>query len=116
MKRITELTIEQFGIEPFEKQDYQYIFAPSIAPDSDTPERESFEDVLLIERLQTAISRINPEILEDIRENAVKQILRLNPPELITNNEVFHRMLTEGIKVSFQKDGSNRGDSVIEVN
>jgi type I restriction enzyme R subunit len=36
----------------------------------------------------------------------------LHSPELIANNEAFHRMLTEGIKVSYQKDGANRGDLV----
>ena len=30
---ITESTIEKFAIELLEKQDYQYIYAPSIAPD-----------------------------------------------------------------------------------
>ena len=112
MSRITENVIEDFAIELLGKSGYKYIYAPSIAPDSNTPERESFEDVLLIERLQTAVDRINPEISEDIREDAVKQILRLNSPELITNNESFHRMLTEGIKVSYQKDGNDRGDFV----
>jgi type I restriction enzyme R subunit len=33
-------------------------------------------------------------------------------PELLTNNETFHRMLTEGVKVSYQKEGSQRGDLV----
>ncbi|MDR4507876.1 MAG: type I restriction endonuclease [Candidatus Brocadiaceae bacterium] len=112
MNKITENTIEEFTIELLKNSGYQYIFAPSIAPDGDTPERKTFEDVLLIERLQTAVGRINPEIPEDIREDAVKQILRLNSPELITNNETFHRMLTEGIKVSYQRNGSDRGDLV----
>jgi len=40
----------------------------------------------------------------DIRGDAIKQILRLNSPELIANNEAFHRMLTEGIKVNYQRD------------
>ena len=31
---------------------------------------------------------------------------------LLTNNESFHRLLTEGIKVSYQKDGQQRGDLV----
>ena len=110
--KITESKIEQFAIELLEKQGYQYIYAPSIAPDSDTPERESFEDVLLSERLQTAVGRINPSIPADIREDAIKQILRLNSPELIANNETFHRMLTEGIKVTYQKNGHSRGDLV----
>jgi type I restriction enzyme R subunit len=112
MNKITESAIEKFAIELLEKQGYQYIYAPSIAPDSDTPERQSFEDVLLMERLQTAVGRINPSIPADIREDAIKQILRLNSPELIANNEAFHRMLTEGIKIGYQKDGYNRGDLV----
>ena len=54
----------------------------------------------------------NPSIPEDIRKDAIKQVQRLNSPELIDNNENFHRMLTEGIKVSYQKDGNIRGDLV----
>jgi len=112
MIKITENSIEQFAIELLKKQDYQYIYAPSIAPDSEKPERESFEDVLLIDRLKTAVGRINPSIPSDIREDAIRQIQRLNSPELIANNEAFHRMLTEGIKVGYQKDSYNRGDLV----
>jgi type I restriction enzyme R subunit len=112
MTRITESGIEQFAIEQLGLLGYQYLYAPDIAFDSNTPERESFEDVLLLERLQTAVGRINPDIPTRVRENAIKQILRLNSPELIANNEAFHRMLTEGIKVSYQKDGNSRGDLV----
>ena len=112
MKHITESAIEQFAIELLEEQGYQYVYAPDIAPDSETPERQSFEDVLLLERLRTAVGRINPGIPADAREDAIKQIQRLNSPELIANNEAFHRMLTEGIKVSYQKDGADRGDLV----
>lgn len=112
VNKITESAIEKFAIELLEKSGYQYIYAPSIAPDSDTPERESFEDVLLIDRLRTAVGRINPSIPADIREDAIKQIQRLNSPELIANNETFHRLLTEGIKVSYRKGGNSRGDLV----
>ena len=110
--KITESAIETFAIELLEKCSYQYIYAPSIAPDGETPERESFEDVLLLERLQAAVGRINPTIPADIREDAVKQIQRLNSPELIANNEAFHRLLTEGIKVTFRKNGHSRGELV----
>ena len=110
--RITESDIEEFAIELLEKQGYRYIYAPDIAPDSDTPERNRFEDVLLLDRLRTAVSRINLKIPPDAREDAIKQIQRLNSPELIANNEAFHRMLTEGIKVSYQKEGADRGDLV----
>jgi type I restriction enzyme R subunit len=127
--KITESAIEQFAIDLLEKSGYQYIFGPDIAParegqvpraqdaqerlpDSETPERQSFEDVLLLERLTAAVARINPNVPVDAREDAIKQLLRLNSPELIANNEAFHRMLTEGIKVNYQKNGNNRGDLV----
>lgn len=112
MTKITESEIETFAIELLQKLGYQYIYAPSIAPDSETPEREHFEDVVLIDRLRSTVGRINPSIPADVREEAIKQIIRLNSPELIANNESFHRMLTEGIKVSYQKNGSERGDLV----
>lgn len=112
MERITENEIEKFAIELLEKLGYQYIYAPDIAPDSDAPERERFEDVLLLDRLRTAVARINPTIPADVREEAIKQIERLNSPDLIVNNETFHRMLTEGIKVNYQDKGHERGDFV----
>ena len=31
---------------------------------------------------------------------------------MLANNEVFHRMLTEGVKVDYQQDGNTRGDLV----
>jgi type I restriction enzyme R subunit len=110
--KITESTIETFAIERFEKLGYQYVYAPDIAPDSESPERESFEDVVLLERLRSAVARINPSIPAEVREEAIKQVQRLNSPELIANNEAFHRMLTEGIKVTCQDRGNERGDLV----
>ena len=112
MTDITESVIETFTIELLEKSGYHYIPGPSIAPDSHTPERGSFEEVLLIDRLRKALGRINPTVPLDCREDAIKQIQRIVSPELIANNEAFHRLLTEGIKVTFQKDGHDRGDFV----
>jgi type I restriction enzyme, R subunit len=110
--KITESAIEKFAVELLEKAGYQYIYAPDIAPDSDRPERECFEDVILLERLREAVGRINPFVPPDSREDAIKQVRRLSSPELIAGNESFHRLLTEGIKVTFQKDGQSRGDLV----
>jgi len=112
MPKITESEIENLAIELLESSGYDYIYGPDIAPDGDRPERASFEDVLLLERLQTAVRRINPTLPASAIEDAIKQIQRIHSPELIANNETFHRMLTEGVKVSYQKDGKERGDLV----
>ncbi|MBU0698197.1 MAG: DEAD/DEAH box helicase, partial [Proteobacteria bacterium] len=113
--KITESEIETFAVDLLESSGYQYIYGPDIAPDSDTPERSSFEDALLLERLQTAVRRINPSLPAAVIEDAIKQIQRIHSPQLIANNETFHRLLTEGVKVSYQKDGKERGDLVWPV-
>lgn len=122
MTRITENTIEDFAIKLLEHLGYEYIYAPSIAPfpsDGGVPEgrggqdqRSSYEEILLAERLKEAVRRINPTVPPEAQEEAIKEIERLNSPELLTNNEGFHRLLTEGIKVSYQKDRQQRGDLV----
>jgi type I restriction enzyme R subunit len=112
MTRITENTIEAFAIELLHKLGYEYIYAPDIAPDSENPERERFSYVLLVNRLQNAVKRINRSIPADAQAEAIKEIQRIASPELLTNNETFHRLLTEGIPVSKRVDGDDRGDRV----
>jgi type I restriction enzyme R subunit len=105
MSRLTESVIEDFAIELFERLGYFY----------EQPERENYSDVLIIERLQSAINHINPTIPESAKEQALKEVERIHSPELLANNETFHRMLTEGVKVTYQKDGHERGDSVMLI-
>jgi len=110
--KLTESSIESFTIELLEFLGYHYIYAPDISYDSDNPERSSYEEVLLINRLREAVRRINPNTPYEVQEEAIKEIYRINTPELITNNEHFHRMLTEGIKVTYPRDNHPRGDLV----
>ncbi len=125
MHRITESEIENLTIELLESLGYQYIYGPDIAPDAEgaspiihgtwrcaPKKRNSFENVMLTDCLQTAVRRINPTLPASAIEDAIKQIQRILSPELIANNETFHRMLTEGVKVSYQNDGKERGDLV----
>ena len=112
MDKITENTIEEFAINLLYKLGYKYIYAPNIAPDGETPERESYEQVLLIRRLQNAVKRLNKSIPEDAQNEAIKEIQRIASPELLANNETFHRLLTEGIPVTKRVHGDDRGDRV----
>jgi len=110
--KITENEIELFAIELLEKQGFKYIYAPDIAPDSENPMRESFEDVILKEKLKKSLVGINPNLDYDLIDDAMKQILRLKSTELLVDNEAFHKMLTEGITVERQQDGITRGEIV----
>jgi type I restriction enzyme R subunit len=116
MSRLTESAIEAFAIKLFERLGYDALYAPDIAPDGDSPERSSYDEVLLTERLWLAIRRINPSIPLAVQQQAIKEVERIHSPELLANNETFHRMLTEGVKVSYQQDGNDRGDLVWLIN
>lgn len=110
--KITESAIEEFAIKLLEDQGYKYIPGPEVAPDGARAERRSFEDVLLLDRLKKAVDSINPKIPPDAREDAIKKIQRFGSHDLVANNESFHRMLTEGVRVRYRKDGFERGDLV----
>lgn len=112
MTKLAESTIELFAIEQFEQLGYQYVYGPNIAPDAETPERSRWDDVLLSGRLEQAMQRINPNISQVVIQNALKEVQRLHSPDLLASNEAFHRLLTEGVKVSTHRDGGERGDIV----
>ena len=112
MTRLTESAIEDFAIKLFERLGYDYIHAPDIAPDGDRPERSRYDEVLLTGRLEAALKRINPKLSPALLQAGLKEVQRNHSPELLANNEAFHRLLTEGVPVSAHKDGDERGERV----
>lgn len=114
---MNENTIENFAIELFRKLGYEYIYAPDIAPDVEDfnrnpDKRSSYEQTLLVGRLERTIARINPIIPAEALADAIKEIQRSSSPDLLTNNKTFHQLLTEGVPVSIRIDGNERGDRV----
>ena len=112
MPTLTESKIEEFAIGLFEQLGYSYFYGPDIAPDGVCPKRASFEEVVMTENLRSAVYRINTKLPQEVCDEAISKVLRIASPDLLANNEAFHRMLTEGIPVSVHKDGSERGELV----
>lgn len=112
MKPITENNIEAFAIEQLQLLGWQYVIGVSIAPGTETQERESFEDIILVERLRKAVTTINPHIPEDAKEQAVQKVLRIYSPDLLHNNEIFHEYIIEKVKIPYQEDGYERSHEV----
>jgi type I restriction enzyme R subunit len=109
---LSENAIEELAIELLSALGYQYQHGTAIAPDGMYPERSNYEEVLLQGRLLDAVRSINQNIPVAAQDEALKELQRFHSPELLTNNEQFHRMLTEGINVDYQKDGYQRGNLV----
>jgi len=109
----SESTVEEAALSWFEELGYAVAHGPHIAPGEPAEERESFGDVLLLGRLRDAIDRLNPDIPEDAREDALRKVLRPDRPTLVTNNRVSHRMLRDGVEVEYRReDGGIAGDRV----
>ena len=112
MTQLHESDIEQMLIELLKAKGYQYLYGPDIAPDGETPLRASFEEVVLRDKLETAVRKLNPSLPYSVQDEAVKTMLRISSPDVLANNEEFHRLLTEGVPVSVHKDGVERGARV----
>lgn len=102
---ITESQIEFHAINILRDLGYAYVKGPYIAPAPDgiSPERQSYSDVILLERLKDAIDRLNPEIPAEAKEEAINKILKSDSPDLIVNNHQFHKLLIEGVAVEYRQ-------------
>lgn len=110
MNKLNEYTIEKFVIDLLKAKGYQYLYGPDIAPDGENLMRASFEDVVLFDKLEKAVKRLNPSLPWLVQDEVVKTAMRISSPDILANNETFHRMLTEGIPVVITKDGVERGE------
>ena len=106
-----ESVVEEAALGYFRELGYQTKFGPDIAPDGKEKERENWNDVILVERLQAAIERINPHLTADAREDSLRKVLRTDLPSLVLSNRRFHELLANGVDVETRrKEGGIAGD------
>ncbi|QLY40643.1 type I restriction endonuclease subunit R [Hujiaoplasma nucleasis] len=104
MSSFNESHLEEAVIEWFQELGYEYANGLDIGPDGDYPERESYEDVILKERLREALFAFNKDIPHEALEEALREIIIPKKVSLIDNNKDFHKYLTEGITVEYRND------------
>ena len=108
---ISENTIELATLEWFAELGYATANGPATGPGEPGAERDSFGDVVLVERLHSALARLNPDIPAEAREDALRKVLRVSQPSLTQTNRAFHSWLRDGVPVEYPRaDGSIAGD------
>ncbi len=107
---MTEEQLEQETLAWLADVGYTPLYGPELAPDGTMPERQNYQQVLLVERLRGAIARLNPDMPRAAREDALQQVRDLGIPALLSANRRFHQLLVAGVPVEYQKDGETRGD------
>ena len=109
MALVTEDQVELLSIDWFKELGYQYKCGYDIAPDGDEPERIDYRSVVLQDRLQSALVRINPDIPTSTIKTALSQLINPNIPALMSCNRQVHLWLTKGIKVIYHQGNQEVG-------
>jgi type I restriction enzyme, R subunit len=102
MSSITEATVEIAVLEWFANLGFQTLHGPDISPDGSMPERASYQDVVLVERLRAALRRINPDLPNEVIEEAIRRVLRTEDPTLAGENHRIHQLLISGLPLEWR--------------
>lgn len=100
--------LEQASLEILQSLGYEYIHGKELSPSAEFPQRESYREVILSEKVKEALFRINRDLPNEALENAYRQIISFNSPSLEENNKYFHNIMVNGMDVSFKEDGNIR--------
>lgn len=96
----------------FAELGYQAVYGPDIAPTGNAPERDSYSDVVLEDRLRTAIMRLNPDLESETVDDVVRQVLRIDTPSLPVANRNFHLLLRDGVTVEVKRPDGSIGSKI----
>ena len=111
MSHVTESLVEEAALEWLAGLGYAVLYGPDISPDGSRPERGSYDQVLLTERLREALARLNPHLPAETLEEVLRKMQQTETPSLIEENRRLHRYLIEGVSVEVaREDGSIGGD------
>ena len=114
---LVEAAIEHAALEWFSQLGYAVLHGPSIAPGELLAERTDYGQPVLEGRLKDALMALNPDVPAEALDDAFRRLTRSDSPDLLINNRAFHRLLLDGVPVSFQRpDGSTATIPVRVVN
>jgi type I restriction enzyme R subunit len=108
-----ESHVEEAALAWLSELSYATANGLDIGPDGGKPERANYSDVLLVERLRTAIAKLNPTLSAETRAEVLAKLTQTVTPLLIEENRRLHRYIVEGVPIEFRRaDGSISGEQV----
>ncbi|HGZ4595284.1 TPA: type I restriction endonuclease subunit R [Staphylococcus aureus] len=110
--QFNEDDLEQVALEWLQSLGYDYKKGNEISMTGLTPERKSDKDVVLHERLEKALKKINSKIHPRFIQKALHELTLEKSPNLLENNLTFHENLINGIEI---EDYDDEGQSVVEI-
>ena len=106
MAFLSEAQLESALLAQLASLGYATASDESIGPDGAAPERAAYDEVVLSNRLQAAVARLNPTLPAEARTDAIRRLTQSELPNLLEENRRIHRLLTEGADVEYDgEDG-----------
>ena len=107
---ITESVIEQAALAWLESLGWTVKHGPEIAPEELAAERKDFGQVVLEQRLQDALARLNPQLPAEALKDAFRKLTHAEGATPEARNRAVHRLLVDGVTVEYRAaDGGIRG-------
>ncbi len=106
----SEAIIEEATLSWLDSLGYAVKNGLDIAPGEPAAERQDYSQVVLEDRLCSALVRLNPAIPTTALDDAFRKLLHPEGPTLESRNRVVHRLLVDGVTVEYRhKDGHIAG-------
>ncbi|MEN8351745.1 type I restriction endonuclease subunit R [Acinetobacter towneri] len=100
---MNETQLENLCLDWFAENGWEVIHGIDIAPDSSNPLRKDYKQILLEADVQAAFERLNPHLPVSCFEQVLLKLSKPESLDLVTNNRAFHRMLLDGVPVTYKK-------------
>lgn len=108
---IAESHVEVAALEWLGELGFAVANGLEIGPDGIRSERTSYGDVLLIDRLRSAISRLNPNLSPEEQADALSKVIQSETPSLVHENRRLHQFMVEGVPIPVRRpDGTISGE------
>ena len=115
MTGITENILEQTCLEWLAELGWTVLHGPDLAPGMPGQEREDYRQIFLLDRLRNALTRVNPDVPSSGIEEALRRILAVGGPDIVSNNRTFHRLLSDGVDVEVPSHDGYGGSRHLKV-
>jgi type I restriction enzyme R subunit len=112
MAAVTESEVEEYAIGWFQELGYDYGYGPDITGDGG--ERDDHRQVVLTDRLLAALKRVNPGLPVAALKKAAAALTTIETPDLVESNRALHRLLVDGVRVSYTAEGKQK-DTIVQV-
>ena len=113
MTLLNESIIEEATLAWLESLGYTVRNGLDIAPGEPAAERADYGQVILENRLRSALTRLNPTIPAEALDDTFRKLTRPEGPTLEARNRLVHRWLIDGVTVEYRHpDGHIAGAQV----